>query len=736
MKDTLLAVVFGGLFLIPFLPLYVENDYFFPFITGKNFAFRIIVEIVFAAWILLALTDEKYRPKFSWIVAGFAALMGAMAVSTLLAQDPHTSFWSNYERMDGYITLIHVFLFTIVLGSVMKTDKHWWWFLNVSIGVALMVALYGLGQQAGIFDGGRGRVDSKLGNAAYMAIYMLFHIFFAYFLMLRTKVTWERVGYGVAAFILAYTLLQTGTRGTFLGLVGGSVVTVGYIALFARRYPHLRRYAIGGVVALGVAIVAFIGVRESSIIPQNSPVSRIANINIEQDLQTRGKIWSMAVAGVEERPLFGWGLGNFNYVFNEQYRADIWNQEQWFDRVHNIFLDWLIAGGVVGFITYFSIMAAVVYYLFVVPVILKRETIFSVPEQAVLLGLLAAYLIHNIVVFDNIISYIFYGVLLALIHSRVGTPMPQVQTFTMSDRMIGQFAAPIVIIIAGFTVYFINVPSMQAAGDIIDAMTNNTARGRLEEFHSALGRGSFADQEIIEQLAQQAMQIARTPQAPENERQMIVQRAELELLRLADTKPGDARIHNFLASFYRSIGAIEKAREQSVIALSLSPNKPALHVEQALVELQANDLVKAKEYLAKGFALEERNTTARIFYAAVLFRLNEVDAAKELIGDTYKAEFALNDYAISSVEAVKDYAYMTDLYEFRIAAAPEDAQNRASLAFLYYELDQPDEAVRVLEAAASEIPSFAPTATCYASNISAGKDPSLPCAATTTPNAN
>ena len=43
MKDMLQAVVFGGLFLVLFLPLYVENDFFFPFITGKNFAFRIIV---------------------------------------------------------------------------------------------------------------------------------------------------------------------------------------------------------------------------------------------------------------------------------------------------------------------------------------------------------------------------------------------------------------------------------------------------------------------------------------------------------------------------------------------------------------------------------------------------------------------------------------------------------------------------------------------------------------------
>jgi len=37
MKDVLKMVVFAGLFAVPFLTLYVESDYFFPFITGKNF---------------------------------------------------------------------------------------------------------------------------------------------------------------------------------------------------------------------------------------------------------------------------------------------------------------------------------------------------------------------------------------------------------------------------------------------------------------------------------------------------------------------------------------------------------------------------------------------------------------------------------------------------------------------------------------------------------------------------
>jgi hypothetical protein len=66
MKDILKAVVLGGLFLVPLLTLYVENDYFFPFITGKNFWFRIIIDVTVAAWVFLALYDAKYRPRFQY----------------------------------------------------------------------------------------------------------------------------------------------------------------------------------------------------------------------------------------------------------------------------------------------------------------------------------------------------------------------------------------------------------------------------------------------------------------------------------------------------------------------------------------------------------------------------------------------------------------------------------------------------------------------------------------------
>ena len=72
---------------------------FFPFITGKNFAFRILVEVMLGAWAMLLFIDASYRPKFSWILAAAGTFLAVIAIADFNGVNPYKSFWSNYERM-------------------------------------------------------------------------------------------------------------------------------------------------------------------------------------------------------------------------------------------------------------------------------------------------------------------------------------------------------------------------------------------------------------------------------------------------------------------------------------------------------------------------------------------------------------------------------------------------------------------------------------------------------------
>ena len=752
MNDFLKVIVYGGLFAIPFLTLYVANDYFFPFITGKNFAFRLIVEVVFGAWVVLSLLDAKYRPRFSWLLVSFSALLIVMFFANILGEHPQTSFWSNFERMDGYVTLVHIFLYALVLGSTLTTKKAWNWYLHVTLLAALITALYGIAQYTGVVEGYElRRIESYLGNAAYLSIYMFFHIFIAFWMFVESKVTLHRVMYILLAALFTYALMNSGTRGTMLGFGVGLGVMVTYIMLFGAKYQEFRKYAIGAFVFLLLGVGMFVLGKDSEFVQSNGNLARVANIDLGNDLRVRSTIWKMAWEGVQERPLLGWGQGNFNYIFNAKYKPFLYDQEQWFDRAHNIIMDWLVAGGFLGLIAYLSIFGAAIYYLFVQPLLNKDDETFTALERGVLLGMLAGYFTHNIVVFDNIVSYMFFGLILALMHSRVGKVMPQVEKFKMDRPLALQFVAPVMLVLVAAVIYTTNVPGMQAASDIIEGYQAKTATDKLAAFKLAAGRNSFAQQEVAEQVAQQAMGIIREPNVATTTKQEYVALAERELVRLAEDKPGDARVHVFIGSFYRAIGDMEAATVHMDLALQYSPNKQSIISQQAIIAYSQGNLEKSRDLFGKAFKLDERNFEAREFYAALLLLTNDKEAAQALVADSVAMTHAsLNDFLYSAalqsknnafvVELYKarialyiavqagEVSYVNDLYKNRAASKPEEVeQDFASLAYLYSQMGNTRAAVETLRQAAEVRPSFAKTATCIANNIEAGRAPEEGC---------
>jgi len=729
MKDILKGVVHIGIFAMPFIVLIVANSLFFPFITGKNFAFRIIVEIIFASWVLLAMYDPQYRPKFSWILGTLGVFLGVMFFANLFGVHPEKSFWSNFERMAGYVTLIHFFAYFLVVGSVLKTEKMWNRFFNTTLIAAVILSFYAFAQLSGniTINQGGWRVDGTLGNSAYMAVYMLFHIFIAALMLVRTENKGLRYVYGALVLLFIYLLVQTATRGAILGLVGGGFLTMLYIVFFAKGYPKIRTYGIYGVSALVILAALFFVARDSAFIQENPYLSRVANISLE-DGAVRFAVWGMALEGVKERPILGWGQGNFNYVFNEHYNAEVMHSaEPWYDRVHNIVLDWAISGGILGALAYFSIIFATVYYLLIRPMLRPHDESMSVAERGLLFGLLAAYVFHNLFVFDNVVSYIFFAVILAFIHVRVATEIPSVEAKRFDERSVEQIAAPIVAVALAGVFYFVNVPGMLAAGDIIDAFRTQNVEERIAAFERALSRNSFADQEIREQLTQQVQGILRSSNVSEAKKQEYFRFAESELQKQIEEKPGDARVHVFLASFYRGTGNLEAATEQLKVARSLSPDKQAIIFEQGLNELQKNNPEKALEYFTEAYELDTEFPEARVFYAIGALYNDQPELANELIdSDRVMQNFSNNDIAVQAAYSAKEYDLLTRMFTDRIERKPNAQENWVSLAVVQHESGDTEAAIETLTEASEQIPNFSEQAEQFIADLRAGRMPGQP----------
>ena len=81
--------IYIGLFAVPFIFFLVPDSLLFPFISGKAFIFRAIVQVVLGLYLVLILRDKDYSPKSSLILKaisfpdiGYEITSSAPALST------------------------------------------------------------------------------------------------------------------------------------------------------------------------------------------------------------------------------------------------------------------------------------------------------------------------------------------------------------------------------------------------------------------------------------------------------------------------------------------------------------------------------------------------------------------------------------------------------------------------------------------------------------------------------
>ena len=294
--------------------------------------------------------------------------------------------------------------------------------------------------------------------------------------------------------------------------------------------------------------------------------------------------------------------------------------------------------------------------------------------------------------------------------------------------MFTQFAVPVAAVVVVAIVYTVNVPGMKAAAGIIEGYRAATPSDRYDTFVEVIEYNSFAQQEITEQLAQQAMSMAVDPNVPEEVRQKFITRSEAELNRLVEMKPGDARIHVFFGSFYRAINDLDKAEEQMKIARELSQDKQSIIVQQAVIKYSRGDLEGAKSLFKEAFLLDENNAEARGYYAALLFATGENEEARKLADSELALKgFGENQFLLNAANTAGEIPFLIDVYEVKVKNDPDDEQNWVSLSFLYLQNEQPDESIEALERSVVANPDFEKVATCFADNIKAGNDPQEGC---------
>lgn len=703
------------LFLIPIFPLIVVNSYFFPFITGKAFYFRILVELAFAGWLILAFWDVRYRPKFTPLTIGVTAFAVITLIAALLGVNPMRSIWSNFERMEGWLTILHLWMFFMAakftFGAGEEGKRMWHRWFNFSLVIAAYTAVYGFFQLFGwaeIHQGGA-RLDASLGNAAYFAVYMLMHTGIAayMFLVARTRNKLSAGVYAALAVIFGFLIFQTQTRGTILGLLGGVLVSLALYALFARG-KETRRFRVISAAVIGVIVLAsalFIANRDAEFIKNSPTFSRIASISWKETAtQARAYIWPMAIEGALERPIFGWGQENFNYIFNANYDPRMYQQEQWFDRAHSVYLDWFVAAGFVGLISYLSIYALLIVGLW------KRAPL-TVGEKSVLTGLIVGYAIHNVFVFDNLASYVTFFALLGFVGSLAGEGqrniLVRVQDWMhrkmFSDDAVEYVVAPVVLVALVTGLHFFNARPIQANTRLISALTScvgPTPDATL--FEKALEVDSYlANQEIREQI------VSCTSSVVGNQKPFATQQAFFALAskaiqdQIAST-PGDARMYVIGGSFMSVFGQHDQALALLEKANELTPRKQSVMLQLATTYLALDREEDAVMILKEAYEVETSNVETRNAYALGMVIAGQEAEARAIFDND--PEIFDTPRMAQAYAAGGQFTKSIAAYQKLIAADPSNIQLRAQLAQIQHSAGMTSAAIQTLQAIAKDNP--------------------------------
>lgn len=723
LEKALRWIAIGGVFLLPVLvPLLVSGSLFFPYITGKNFAFRIIIEIMAASWLALAIVVPAYRPRRSWIIGAFALFITIIALADAFGAVPFKSFWSNYERMDGWVTIAHVFLYLLVTSSVMNTEKLWRALFYTSLAVSAYLGIYGLLQAAGISALGQGgaaglaaRVDGTFGNPIYFAVYMLFHVFIAAHLWARSWIERGRgnrlplsILYGALIALDTFVLFFTGTRGTMLGLIGGVLLTAILLVLLARNSRNVWRMSVGAIVALLILIGGFWLIRDAAWVNKVGFLQRLATISLEENtVKARFINWSMAWKGVQERPLLGWGQENYALVFDKYYDPRMYAQEPWFDRVHNVIFDWLVAGGFLGLIAYLSIFAATVWTLW-------RGNSFTISERAIFTGLLAAYFCHNFFVFDNVVSYLFFGTILAYIVHRTTDKKPTVGESVEVSRSALPYIAVLMVLVLWGSAWLVNHRALASNRALLQALasTEGGLPENLRLFEKSISYGSLGTQEAREQLAQGATGLAGA-QIATSTKIAFYEAAVRQMEQQSLDSPLDARFPLFLGLLHDAYGNLSAGAAALQKAHELSPTKQSILFEMGRNAFDRGDRAAGIRHFKLAFELEPRYVTARTMYAAALIAAGQDALADEILAPIIESGEAADQRILGIYVQRKQYAKAAALWEARVKAMPQDAQSYFTLAAIYYEAGNRAQALATLERVQKAIPSVAAQAAAF-----------------------
>jgi len=738
-------VIYIGLISVAFTPFIMNSTFFFPFIFSKVLVFRVVVEIMLLAYLLLVALNKEYRPKINILTITFFAYIAIVFVSSLLGNNFYLSFWSDMERGEGIILLLHLFSLFVMISSVLKKKSDWLLLFDVAVLGSIFVSFIALGQKLGwdfVVNSGESRISATVGNPAFLASYLIFTSFFTLFLFFERSNKILKSYYTTIFLFEIYLIIQTATRGAFVGLVAALILAVILIVFFTNSNKKVKQsFSLLMILVFMFGAFSFAN-KDAAWVQDNEALRRVTSISLtDRTTETRLMTWDSSWQGVKEKPLLGWGYENFYVVFNKYFNPDIYEDAGsriWFDRAHSVIFDRLVTGGFLGLFAYLFLIFYPASFLFrdlvsqreniikrTFKKIFRHEGSLPIHFSVIFISLMVAYFIQDIFVFDILVSYI--PLIFAL--GFMGFFMKDIKLKFLEKDYVYKLSFAVFLILFIPLMYVVNITPAKANIKTVEGMRAdkmNDYEGAYNIFLEALSYETYGNQEFRVRFTEFVDNMIHQKKGEETFRRKAALKVNEELKNQILERPDDVANYVLLMRHYNRSYIYDILFLEDVIdlfdeAIVLSSTRPHLYYERGYARIylgkyyeQKEDLEKANKFYDDGIkdfekAIELNNDVVDSYVNAVLmsYVANRPENVEKYINAMdemnlpYKREEHLKKMA-SAAYNTKNYTWTAKFYEELIIVNPGDPQNFINLSLSYLYIGEKEKAIEV----ASQVSKF------------------------------
>jgi O-antigen ligase len=410
--------------------LVYSSTTYFGFVSERTWYFSALVE---AMAVIAVFRPGFFSGKLSRLQLSVLFLLLVLALADSLGVDPRQSFFSTYLRLEGILLYLHLGLYFFVLTRISFSQQQWNAALLFSVSVALVVVIWGATQNSG-WQAVDHRLVATVGNPAFLAAYLLMNLFLGVYLVTqlpRIALPIRLTVLGLVGVTLVTGIYLSGTRSALLALVLSGLYLAG-----ATMWRHAQNWRVSlGWLALGLAILggSFWLVSQLAFFQQFPIMYRLTHFSGEfNTFSPRFVCWKIGLDSFLDRPLLGWGQENFSYGFACNYDASlaVAGTQDWYDRTHNLFIDWLFSAGILGLSGYLFVWLCLVQRL-------RTKRNVTPFERVTLSSIFVSYFLFNLLNFDSLLSLQLFFILLAFVDTATSSTSPtSVSASTLSLRWL------------------------------------------------------------------------------------------------------------------------------------------------------------------------------------------------------------------------------------------------------------------------------------------------------------